>query len=160
VLACVYGARSVSFVRIRLRKIPKVSEDADATPHLRTPRHQQFCAAFPHAVHVPEPVNESGDAMKASHNPTLRRLLFLFFACLILGALPPQACAKTRPPIDAGDPDVGNNKPSDGPGAASSFEFLSINKSSRVVVAVRLHQTSIVGWFWLYLQVVRPTLWR
>jgi hypothetical protein len=139
----------------------KVSRDEDARPHLRSPPNaQQSCAAFPRAAHTPEPVNESGDAMKASLNPTLRRFLFLSTACLVIGALPPNAFAKTRPPIEAGDPDVGNSKPSDGPGASASlFTPPAVDLNSRVVSLTRPHQANIAGWFRLYLQVIWPAFW-
>lgn len=62
-----------------------------------------------------EPAIQVRDATMASQNPTRMKLLALSFglaislAPLITVATPCQA--KTRPPIEAGDPDIGNEKP-------------------------------------------------
>lgn len=80
---------------------------------LRTPRH------LPHVVFQTNAGPPTRDAMKAS-----RRLLLMvslgLTCCLVLVVTTP-AVAKTRPPIEAGDPDVGNTKPQDGPRGTMSF---------------------------------------
>jgi hypothetical protein len=60
--------------------------------------------------------------MRASLADT-RRLRFVFttlFLALAMSAYAPtHAAAKTRPPVEAGDPEVSNEKPRGGPAAAS-----------------------------------------
>jgi hypothetical protein len=53
--------------------------------------------------------------MTASRQDTKRLALLLGFALAItvLSIVPAPCSAKTRPPIEAGDPDIGNEKPRD-----------------------------------------------
>ena len=86
------------------------------------------------------------DAMKASCTVRYRSSLFVAAAIavsLMSAGLQPNPClAKTRPPVEAGDPDIGNDKPRPSKATALPQSQSSTYKRSADSPFTR------TGWFW------------
>ena len=92
--------------------------------------------------------------MMASHRRLPLYLTAFFLTCFAASALTTPGYAKTRPPIEAGDPDVGNNKPQDGPRVSSSMMW------TQASTRVEMRKTRLGAWIRTYLEYLVPTLWR
>jgi hypothetical protein len=140
--------------------------------NLRTPRNPE--RALPAAqTHQPrEPVFTKRDAMRASpcqgadpvesqssFESTMRRLRGCLVVCLLLGAcsaFPSQGFAKTRPPVEMGDPDDTNEKPR--PSASHTWGsgvFTSAVRSQSQASRTRLDVSTLIRTYlraWLFLR--------
>ena len=93
--------------------------------------------------------------MKASLSVFRLAFYLLVVAFSLLGQLCPPAYAKTRPPVEAGDPDIGNNKPLGDPRVASTSPSYG-----RALVARTSLSKQATGWLDIYLQMIRSLTWR
>jgi hypothetical protein len=97
--------------------------------------------------------------MKASLCSPLR-IISLFLVCIVAVTFYRPAVAKTRPPIEAGDPDIGNNKPLSGPGSAPAFMRASVGIGSGKDSIARLSRSGLSSLVFVYFRAAGSMLWR